>query len=206
MTAQPMTAPARPLRVRPVPDRAPAPWRGGSGEGAGLAGASGEASRWPQVAATVSRRGGQQGQLSLVPPATARPGSAAGPLRPLAARTDEFAPRPTSTADLPEPRGWAGQMALCALQVVAGVRAPGQLARFASPGVFESVTRRRLGATRAGAHPVRPTRVRAVVLSEPADGVVDASIVIDDGRRARAVGLRMVGLDGRWVVTELVIG
>lgn len=205
MTAQPMTAPARPLRVHPVPDRAPAPWRGAAGERVGVA-SEGEDSGRRQGALTVTRRGGRQGRLSLVPTAPVGTGSTRGPLRPLASRTDEFAPRPTSTADLPEPRGWAGQMALCALQVVAGVRAPGQLARFTSPGVYEAVTRRRLGTTRAGAHPVRPTRVRAVVLSEPADGVVDASIVIDDGRRARAVGLRMVGLDGRWLVTELVIG
>lgn len=128
------------------------------------------------------------------------------PLRPLPTLPDQFAPRPTSTADLPEPRGWAAQTALLVVQVVAGLRPPTQLARFASPSVYESLLRRRAGLAHRARQPVRPTRVRAVVLSQPRDGIVDAAVVIFDGVRAQPVALRMSGLDGRWIVTELMVG
>ncbi len=168
----------RPVLVRPTPDREP-----------------------PARAAEPGARQGQ-GRLSLV---AGDPRSTRTPLRPLPKRAHAFAPRPTSTADLPEPRGWAAQLALTCAQVAAGIRQPGQVSRFLSPGVQESLSRRRAGAARAGAA-VRPLRARAVVISEPADGIVDAVVVTDDGRRARPIALRMVGLDGRWIVTEMVMG
>ena len=92
------------------------------------------------------------------------------------------------------------------LQIEAGQRPPSQLSRFAAPEVIESLVRRRSARTRGRRAPVRPTRVRTVLLSEPRDGVADASVVLDDGRRARALALRLTGLDGRWIVTDLQIG
>ncbi|MDO5710208.1 MAG: Rv3235 family protein, partial [Micrococcales bacterium] len=93
-----------------------------------------------------------------------------------------------------------------ALQVVAGARSPGQLARFATPEVIESLTRRQGRSGRPRPTALRPTRVRTVLISEPRDGIVDASVVVDDGRRVRALALRLTGLDGRWVLTELQMG
>lgn len=184
-----------PMRVWPVPDREPEPSSTLLPQGT------------PTASVAVGRPGAgaashDQPQLLLVPGGRDR----RGPLLPLPARPDQFSPRPTRTADLPAPRGWAAQMALMVMQVVTGVRQPTQLARFASPAVYESLLRRRAGLARRARQPVRPTRVRAVVLSEPRDGVVDASVVLFDGARARAVALRMCGLDGRWIVTDLVIG
>ena len=142
-------------------------------------------------------------------------------MRALRTSKDEFGPRPTSSALLPDPRRWAATLSVTALQVVAGVRAPGQLARVATPEVVDSLTRRQghagrirradprsrpIPTQRARSTALRPTRVRAVVTSEPRDGIVDASVVVDDGRRVRAVALRLAGLDGRWLLTELQIG
>lgn len=154
--------------------------------------------------------------------------SGRAPLRAIAGPPGAFSPRPTSRALLPDPTRWAATLSITALQVVAGARSPGQLAKFATPEVVDSLTRRQGHAGRArraaglASRPVsgptagpaagarvgalRPTRVRAVVLSEPRDGIVDASVVVDDGRRVRAIALRLTGLDGRWVLTELQIG
>jgi hypothetical protein len=38
---------------------------------------------------------------------------------------------------------------------------------------------------------------------EVSDGVAEVSVVIDDGRRARALAMRLEGSDGRWRCTEL---
>lgn len=97
-------------------------------------------------------------------------------------------------------------MSVTMLQVVAGARPASQIARFATPEVSESLVRRRGSGARTRGAGLRPLRVRAVVLSEPRDGIVDASVVVDDGRRARALALRLTGLDGRWVVTDLQVG
>ena len=231
--------PTRPLtsvRVRPVPDREPAPVHGptdrvdpdhhqpmlllvptgatraaDSATAAATGPATGTATR-PDGAAESARRDGHEpaGTAEAADPARAHgsrgrwaPGAPTH-LRAVT-RRDDFGPRPTSTDDLPEPRGWAGQMPLTTHQVVSGLRPPTQLARFVAPPVYESMVRRRATTARRHLAPVRPTRVRAVVASEPRDGVVDASVVLFDGHRAQAVAMRMTGVDGRWLVTELQI-
>ena len=52
---------------------------------------------------------------------------------------------------------------------------------------------------------VRAPRVvlRTVRTCEVADGVVEGCAVVDDGRRAWALVLRLEGADGRWRCTEL---
>lgn len=212
--------PLRSVRVRPVPDRDPAPVHGPTERGdpdhhqpmlllvPTGARASGAADSAVSTAETEHRGGhapAGTAEAARVPGSRGRwaPGGPAH-LRAVT-RRDDFGPRPTSTVDLPEPRGWAGQMALTTHQVVSGLRSPTQLARFVAPPVYESMVRRRATAARRHLAPVRPTRVRAVVASEPRDGVVDASVVLFDGHRAQAVAMRMTGVDGRWLVTELQI-
>ena len=48
--------------------------------------------------------------------------------------------------------------------------------------------------------------VRAVLTCLPCNGVCEASAVVIDRGRVRALALRMEGLDGRWRVTALEIG
>ena len=119
---------------------------------------------------------------------------------------DDFGPRPTPTAELPDPRAWSGQMALNLLQVAVGVRAATQVRRHTSLEVYDSLVRRSARARRYGTPTRRPMRCLAVLVSQPRDGIVDASIVLDDATRSRAVALRLTGLDGRWIVSDLVLG
>ncbi|AKU18826.1 hypothetical protein VV02_10820 [Luteipulveratus mongoliensis] len=107
---------------------------------------------------------------------------------------------------MPDPLAWAHQVLLAALECSVGVRTPQQLTRWMTIDVHERVARRHKVAQRRGRRPVDRPQVRRVRVTEPSDGVVEASaLVLLDGR-LRAVALRLNGVDGRWLMTELVIG
>ena len=94
------------------------------------------------------------------------------------------------------------------LEVLARERPRQQLVRWLSPEVYAELS------THVSASPARaPGRgpglarrtVSSVHISEPADGVVEASAVAVGGPRARAVALRLEGWDGRWRCTRLAL-
>lgn len=130
-----------------------------------------------------------------------------------AAASDDqlFGPQPTRACDLPDPHGWAAHIAQGLVEVMHGVRPAGQVMRWTTPEVYAVVARRgSLAARRAAraprttaAHRTRVTRVR---ICEPADDVVEASVVLADGTRVRALALRLVGRDGRWLVEAFQVG
>lgn len=121
---------------------------------------------------------------------------------------DDFGPQATGTADLPDPRMWAARLAQAAVEVMTGTRPPGQLRRWTSDDVYAAL--RRGAARHRVAEPARATRlrprrtvVRAIRVGQPADGVAEVAAVVDDGRRAHALALRLEGADGRWRCTRL---
>lgn len=113
-------------------------------------------------------------------------------------------PTPPPRPGLPEPRAWTAQFVQVALEVAAGFRPPGQVVRWTSTEVFELLGRRHRLARPTGAR--RPLRVRAVLADSPRAGVVESTAVVDDGRRARAVAVRLEVRGGRWRVTALETG
>jgi hypothetical protein len=52
---------------------------------------------------------------------------------------------------------------------------------------------------------VRRVRVRTARVCHPRDDVAEASLVVHDGGRLRAMAIRLEGRDGRWVVTALQV-
>jgi hypothetical protein len=124
---------------------------------------------------------------------------------------DEPRSSPTPSGLLPDARGWAGRLALAVVEVLGGTRPLSQLRRWTSDDVYAALRRSshrgQLPGGAAAASPAPPrlprTRVRAVRVCEPRDGVAEASVVVSDGRRARAIALRLEGVDGRWQCTEL---
>ena len=173
----PTPAPAGPLRARPIPDPSPPV----------LSGAQPEPPPTPFV----------QGTLAFS----------------LAVGADEFfGPQPTSARDLPDPQAWVAHLAQALVEVMSGTRPAPQVIRWTSPEVYSTVARRSAMAARrraANGASVRPGRravVRRVRVCEPADGVVEACAVVVDSGRVRALALRLVGVDRRWLVTELQVG
>lgn len=199
-----------PLRRRPIPVTQPRP-------------ALRVASKEPGPAPAV-----QETLLLHVDPVEANdaaPGRTAGPsakaVRDLddEAAAERFAaPQRTPSHVLPEPRRWAAQFVQAATEVSSGLRPPSQLIRWTSDEVRSSLLRRAALARSQAAHNQaarsqaartrQPQRsiVRSARVSTPCDGVAEATVVITDGRRARAVALRLEGLDGRWRVTALQLG
>jgi hypothetical protein len=146
-------------------------------------------------------------------PATRNPAATRGPrtvdLRSVATASDEFsAQRRTPGHALPEPGRWAAQFVQAAVEVTTGLRPSSQLIRWTSDEVQTMLTRRAGLARAAAARGRRPRRsvVRSTRVCIPRDGVAEASAVVTDGSRFRAVALRLEGLDGRWRVTALQIG
>jgi hypothetical protein len=124
----------------------------------------------------------------------------------------DFAPRPTPRADLPEPMPWAGRLVQGILEVLSGMRPVSQLVRWTTTDVYDSICTRAEHRSRLMSEPrdITPGRlaevVRSVHVSEPVDGVAEVCAIVQQGPRCRAVALRLEGIDGRWQCTALQIG
>lgn len=130
-----------------------------------------------------------------------------------ASASDEqyFGPQRTLREALPDPTVWSGRITLALLEVMTGIRPAPQVLRWTSPEVYAVIARRSALVARRAAEGRAPrTRPRLHVIRvrvcEPADGVAEATVVVGDGPRVRAVAVRLVGQDGKWRVTALQVG
>ena len=118
-------------------------------------------------------------------------------------------PRSEEPSALPAAAPWVARLAPAILEVVAGERPAGQLQRWVTSEIRETLARRGAAALRHPAGKGRPPqcrRVRSVRVTEPAPGVVEASAVVIGGVRARAVALRLEVVRGRWLATAVELG
>lgn len=139
-----------------------------------------------------SRPDGRPGHLRLVSPITAE---------------DEY--ESTGSADLPDPRTWAGQLVQGLLEVIGGDRPVAQLSRWLGHEVYVELQRRVRSSARTCPPHLRQARrgvVRSLHLCEPSDGVVEVAAMVAGAGRAAAVALRLEGRDGRWLCTALELG
>ncbi|MFE5672476.1 Rv3235 family protein [Agromyces sp. NPDC056523] len=116
---------------------------------------------------------------------------------------DEFARRRSGRAELPDPEPILRNLTHCVIEVLAGARDLEQLARWVTDDVYRNLGKRVVLAARArrvkGLVPQRPAfSVGRVVIGEPADGVVEAVVMVHQRARSRAVAIRLEGLDQRW--------
>ncbi|MFT4228861.1 MAG: Rv3235 family protein [Microbacterium sp.] len=121
-----------------------------------------------------------------------------------------FAPQRTSTTSLPDPEPFLRNLTRGVLEVLSGVRDVDQLARWLTEDAYRRLVTRAGLATRArSARGVPATRpVHAIVsvrTSSPADGVVEAVVIVSGPARTRAVALRVEGMDSRWRCTSLAL-
>lgn len=172
----PAGAPVR-LRVLPVPVSEP---RG-----------IGDLTHLPRLVGTA------QGALALGLPALRE--QVAGP----------SARPPAPGTSLPDPAATVGAVVKAVVEVLAGIRPPAQLLRWVSRDVHATVSERAALTTRmrrGAPAPARQVVVRGVRVCRPAAGVVEASAVVVDGTRVRAVAVRLEDHDGRWRATALEVG
>ncbi len=128
-----------------------------------------------------------------------------------AVRTDEFfARQPTSSSQLPDPKPLVENLACSVLEVLAGARDLDQIARWMSEGVYKHLLKRVVLASRGRAArkqaPGRPSfQLAATRVTMPADGVVEAVVVLHGKARTRAIAIRLEGLDRRWRATAISV-
>lgn len=118
------------------------------------------------------------------------------------------APRTSRAVHLPDPRDWAAHIAQGIVEVMHGVRPPSQVMRWTHPEVYAVVARRGSRAARRRVAPgsAHRTRVIRVHLCELTPHIIEASVVLVDGGRVRALALRLVARDRRWIVEALQVG
>ncbi|WP_440662067.1 Rv3235 family protein [Clavibacter nebraskensis] len=96
----------------------------------------------------------------------------------------------------------------CVIEILAGARELDQIARWVSDDVYRHLLKRVVLSARArrtkGQSVTRPVFTIGTVTSfSPRDGVIEAVIVVHGRARARAVAIRLEGLDRRWRATAI---
>lgn len=124
--------------------------------------------------------------------------------------SEYFAPQRTSSDALPSPEPFLINLTRGVLEVFAGVRDVDQLARWLTEDAYRKLVTRANLATRArsarGVPATRPVhQIMSVHQSCPADGVVEAVVIVRGPARTRAVALRLEGMDRRWRATSLAL-
>ena len=135
-------------------------------------------------------------------------GSAARALRPHFDSDDFFGHQPASTSSLPDPEPLLENLTRCVIEILAGARELEQISRWLTDDVYRHLLTRVIISSRArqakGQTVVRPAFViGSVTVCEPRDGVVEAVIIVRGRARARAVAIRLEGLDRRWRATAI---
>lgn len=138
-------------------------------------------------------------------------------------------PPPAATAGLPVPAvptpltadadlAGAGQdagllcanLAHCVVEILAGARSLDQLGRWVTDSVYIHLLRRTVLAARARAasaqEAMRPRfRVGSPIVSHPADGVVEAVVLVHQSTRSRAIAIRLERHRDRWRATAISV-
>jgi hypothetical protein len=121
---------------------------------------------------------------------------------------DYFGPQPTPTAELPEPKLLAENLARSVLEILSGARNLEQIARWVTDDVYRVLLTRVHVATRSRALKKLPAyrpsfSIGSTTVCTPADGVAECCVVLHGKARTRSIAIRLEGLDGRWRATAI---
>lgn len=114
------------------------------------------------------------------------------------------------TVDLPDPEPLIVNLTRCVIEILAGARELEQITRWISDDVYTKLSRRVGFAARSRslkrAAAQRPRMaILSIRTSEPAAGVVEATVIVQMQPRVRAVAMRLEGLDSRWRATSISV-
>lgn len=121
---------------------------------------------------------------------------------------DFFGQQPTSRAELPDPALLTENLARSVLEILSGARELDQIARWVTDDVYRLLLRRVHISKRARAlknqKVSRPHfTIGRTIISEPADGIVEAVVIVHGKARTRSIAIRLEGLDSRWRATAI---
>ncbi|AWF98951.1 hypothetical protein BEH61_10595 [Clavibacter michiganensis subsp. insidiosus] len=158
------------------------------------------------AAAPSQATSGAAGPSSATAPATTA--TVRGTVRKRFDVDDFFGRQPCSSQDLPPSGPLLENLTRCVIEILAGARELDQIARWVSDDVYRHLLKRVVLSARArrtkGQSVTRPVFTIGTVTSfSPRDGVIEAVIVVHGRARARAVAIRLEGLDRRWRATAI---
>ena len=118
------------------------------------------------------------------------------------------------TPKMPHPRPWAANIAKTVIELLTGFRPTSPLSQWLLPEIHGALLNRVEMARRLNKHAAPDKSARVVsahvkaVQAIKGGGLqaVEAAVVVFDGKKSRAVALRLEPLHGRWVTTALEIG
>jgi hypothetical protein len=147
-------------------------------------------------------------RIPVVSPSDPMDGTAARDLQPRFDSDDFFGQQPTPSTSLPDPAPLLENLTRCVVEILAGARELEQISRWLSDEVYRHLLKRVVISNRArqakGQAVVRPAfSIGSTTICEPRDGVVEAVIIVRGRSRARAVAIRLEGLDRRWRATAI---
>ncbi|MEY4102015.1 MAG: hypothetical protein RIR88_149 [Actinomycetota bacterium] len=129
--------------------------------------------------------------------------------RPTRFSTDEFfGQQTTARAELPDPTPLVENLSRSVLEILAGARELDQIARWVTDDVYRHLLQRVHVSRRARAIKKQPvTRphftLGRTIITEPADGVVEAVVIVHGRARSRSIAVRLEGIDRRWRATAI---
>jgi len=145
-------------------------------------------------------------------PESAAPSSAPARRRNVQTRQVEeiFARQRTGRDRLPDPRPFIVNLSRYVIEILAGVRDLDQIARWLERPAYDTLLRTVAIEARArqarGQAAVWPRyQLGALRIDSPADGVIECATVVHRPPRVRAIAMRLVGLDGRWLAEHIGI-
>jgi hypothetical protein len=110
----------------------------------------------------------------------------------------EFAPKPTSSAELPDINELTFQFIHNVVEIWSGRRTASQVQAMCHHLIFADLQRKAGQQKMIG-------KVRKIKVTEPLDGICESTVTIRYGDRLRVVAIRFEGLDGRWLCTALTL-
>lgn len=106
-------------------------------------------------------------------------------------------PQPSPVSELPDITSWVKRYVIGVVEIWSSKRPAMQLARWSHRKVFKQLTNPPTIATSA--------KIRKIYLSQPIEGVIEATVTLRIGDRVRSLSLRFEGVDKRWLCTELLL-
>ena len=107
---------------------------------------------------------------------------------------------------MPDPTPLCCAMVQAAVEGLRGVRPLAQLTRWVSPEVYDRLLLRAELVQRAGTAQAARAGIRRIRVFRIGDDVAEATVVVDDGPRVRAVAVRLETHRGRWRAVAMEIG
>ncbi len=117
-------------------------------------------------------------------------------------------PNPYTRArkQLGDPTPLACTVVKTAVEAVLGGREVDTLVRWITPEIYDALASQSALARRAGKAPAHQARIKRIRVYRASEVAAEASLVVDDGVRVRAVAARFEDVCGRWKATALEIG